>query len=477
MGEQQRMITQAPPRRLLDAAKHGDVEGILAATSAGANLNCGDPSYGDYTATHLAAQNGHAVCLKWLVDAGANTDAQTKDDETPLHWACWKGHETCVRVLCDTANKDSRAKNGERPLHWAAEFGNTGCIQVLLDSGAQVDSKSNYGRTALHLAVLNNNVDCAKALIVHGASVEIVDSLVEATPLDLASTDEMRCFLEAPHDVMSGAILSHYQECRALRAELTAQESEIAESLRTKDDALRQAEECTDRMKVEIALRKNAEQFKEEVEARLDAERQARRICEKKLADVREELRKANEYIAQLEAQVAELTRQKEALEVALNECERKLAEALAALADERHAHGVTREKLKEVEKRLTQTIERLHLEQQARDAAERKLEETERRLVSTQQALDRTAHKLSDTQESLEQGQIMRENVEKALEEVQDKLSSELNAHDDTQGQLTRWHSLMHSFVGVVKTASPSASTNRIPYGQPPEALRSYAN
>jgi len=137
------MITQAPPRRLLDAAKHGDVEGILAATTAGANLNSGDPSYGDYTATHLAAQNGHAVCLKWLVDAGANTDAQTKDDETPLHWACWKGHETCVRVLCDTANKDSRAKNGERPLHWAAEFGNTGCIQVLLDSGAQVDSKSN----------------------------------------------------------------------------------------------------------------------------------------------------------------------------------------------------------------------------------------------------------------------------------------------------------------------------------------------
>ena len=128
----------------------------------------------------------------------------------------------------------------------------------------------------------------------------------------------MRCLLEAPHDVMSGAILGHYQECRALRAQLSAQESEIAESLRTKDDALRQvcslagfglcsvpqtniellqAEECTDRMKVEIALRKNAEQFKEEVEARLDAERQARRICEKKLADVREELRKANEYM------------------------------------------------------------------------------------------------------------------------------------------------------------------------------------
>ena len=48
-----------------------------------------------------------------------------------------------------------------------------------------------YGRTALHLAVLNNNVGCAKALIEHGASVEIVDSLVEATPLDLASTVQL----------------------------------------------------------------------------------------------------------------------------------------------------------------------------------------------------------------------------------------------------------------------------------------------
>merc|ERR1712086_645719 len=93
---------------------------------------------------------------------------------------------------------------------------------------------------------------------------------------------------------------------------------------------------------------------------------------------------------------------------------------------------------------------------------------ETERRLVSTQQALDRTAHKLSDTQESLEQGQIMRENVEKALEEVQDKLSGELTAHDETQAQLTRWHSLMHSFVGVVKTASPSAAVDQAPYGSP---------
>merc|ERR1711934_220129 len=309
------MLTQAPPRRLLDAAKHGDVEGILAATGAGADLNSGDPSYGDYTASHLAAQNGHAICLKWLVDAGANPDSRTKDDETPLHWACWKGHDTCVRVLCQIADKDARSKNGERPIHWAAEFGHESCIRDLLDSGAQVDAKNNYGRTALHLAVLNNNVDCAKTLIEHGASVGIVDGLVEATPLDLVSTDGMRALLEAPQDVMSAAIVAHYQRVRQLESELAAKDDEVAAANAAKADALRDKEEATDRMQVEIELRKQAEEFKEEVEARLDAERQARRIVEKKLADTREELRLAKEQIAALEAQVAQLTAQKEALE------------------------------------------------------------------------------------------------------------------------------------------------------------------
>lgn len=39
------MVTLAPSRRLLDAAKHGDIEGCLASAGAGADLNSGDPSY------------------------------------------------------------------------------------------------------------------------------------------------------------------------------------------------------------------------------------------------------------------------------------------------------------------------------------------------------------------------------------------------------------------------------------------------
>merc|ERR1711934_592713 len=86
--------------------------------------------------------------------------------------------------------------------------------------------------------------------------------------------------------------------------------------------------------------------------------------------------------------------------------------------------------------------------------------------------ALDRTNAQLNDTQDMLEADQRMRETTEKMLEEVQDKLSGELTAHDETQSQLTRWHALMHSFVGVVKTASPSAAVDQAPYGTPVRAL-----
>ena len=115
-----------------------------------------------------------------------------------------------------------------------------------------------------------------------------------------------------------------------------------------------------------------------------------------------------------------------------------------------------------------SEALERLRLEQIARDNAERKLEDTERRLAQTQSALDRTNLSLNEVQDQLETDQRMRETTEKMLEEVQDKLAGELGAHDETQSQLTRWHALMHSFVGVVKTASPSAAVDQAPYGSP---------
>lgn len=56
---------------------------------------------------HLVAENGHSVCLKWLVDAGATVAPLTKDNETPLHWAAWKGQAACCRQLVEAVQNTS----------------------------------------------------------------------------------------------------------------------------------------------------------------------------------------------------------------------------------------------------------------------------------------------------------------------------------------------------------------------------------
>lgn len=99
---------------------------------------------------------------------------------------------------------------------------------MLLDGGAAVDAKTNYGRTALHHAVMSNSVDCAICLIENGATVDVPDRLVEGTPLDLCTSEEMRKVLEKPEEIMAQAIKAHFARSRALAASLNAAEDTIA---------------------------------------------------------------------------------------------------------------------------------------------------------------------------------------------------------------------------------------------------------
>lgn len=99
---------------------------------------------------------------------------------------------------------------------------------MLLDGGAQVDAKTNYGRTALHHAVMSNSVECAICLIENGATVDVPDRLVEGTPLDLCTSEEMRRVLEKPEEIMAQAIKAHFARSRALAANLNQAEDLIA---------------------------------------------------------------------------------------------------------------------------------------------------------------------------------------------------------------------------------------------------------
>eukprot|EP00966_Prymnesium_polylepis_P056409 1305082-Prymnesium_polylepis.1 len=53
------------------------------------------------TPLYLAAQEGHALCLRLLVDAKANVDAAADDGTSPMFIAAQKGHAPCLQLLID----------------------------------------------------------------------------------------------------------------------------------------------------------------------------------------------------------------------------------------------------------------------------------------------------------------------------------------------------------------------------------------
>jgi len=80
-------------------------------------------------------------------------DARDKDGSTPLHCAVWKGHADVVAFLLD-AGADVNAQNendhwGTTPLHAAAHGNQAAIAQLLIDHGADVNAKDREGRTPL----------------------------------------------------------------------------------------------------------------------------------------------------------------------------------------------------------------------------------------------------------------------------------------------------------------------------------------
>ncbi|KAK2093218.1 Ankyrin repeat domain-containing protein 39 [Saguinus oedipus] len=61
-----------------------------------------DPSQPDsagYTALHYASRNGHYAVCQFLLESGANCDAQTHGGATALHRASYCGHTEIARLL------------------------------------------------------------------------------------------------------------------------------------------------------------------------------------------------------------------------------------------------------------------------------------------------------------------------------------------------------------------------------------------
>jgi ankyrin repeat protein len=77
---------------------------------------------GGCTALICAAQNGHADCVRMLLDRGTALDARNQDGFTALIRAAQNGHADCVWLLLDAgADKEARDKvRGWSLICWCA---------------------------------------------------------------------------------------------------------------------------------------------------------------------------------------------------------------------------------------------------------------------------------------------------------------------------------------------------------------------
>lgn len=204
------------------AAKGGSLEVMktLCATSAKGDVNvvCDRE-----TPLHVAAQHGHADCIRFLFDSGAELNAI--QDGTPLFVAAYHRQNDSLKTLLElgadpdgcinqvgwrspiliaVSLSNKRAvelliaykadlnvnaaddRSDFTPLHWCAYNGDAEIAELLLIAHAFCNPSDAHGMTPLHVALQKNlyknsngsfgwsHVDVIKQLIAHGANVNAV---------------------------------------------------------------------------------------------------------------------------------------------------------------------------------------------------------------------------------------------------------------------------------------------------------------
>ncbi|MEE2903215.1 MAG: glutaminase A [Myxococcota bacterium] len=196
------------------AASRGDVWTLRRLHEEQMDLQKGD--YDLRSPLHLAAAEGHAEAVSFLLSVGISPNETDRWGGTPLEDAEAGHHHEVIELLrahqaikgeskhiSSKGTTDESITNSEADsvveLLWAAADGNIRGLQSLIAAGFEINSADYDGRTALHLAAAEGHLDAVKYLLTHGHFREVRDRW-NATPLDEAireNRSEVVAYLEA----------------------------------------------------------------------------------------------------------------------------------------------------------------------------------------------------------------------------------------------------------------------------------------
>lgn len=137
---------------LLDAAKKGNMVRLQRLVTP-ENINCRDALGRNSTPLHLAAGYNNYEVAEYLLENGADVNAQDKGGLIPLHNASSYGHVDIAALLIKHNTKvNATDKWGFTPLHEATQKGRTQLCALLLAHGADPYTKNQEGQLPLTLA-------------------------------------------------------------------------------------------------------------------------------------------------------------------------------------------------------------------------------------------------------------------------------------------------------------------------------------
>ncbi|KAJ7759528.1 ankyrin repeat-containing domain protein [Mycena metata] len=156
---------------LFVASQNGHLDVVKFLIEHGADVNAENEN--GYTSLYLASQNGHLDIVKFLVENNANIEASDKYGYTSLYRASANGHLEVVKFLIEHgANTEASNKGGWTSLSIASHNGCLDVVKFLIEHGANIEARVKSGYTSLSMASENGHLDVVKFLIERGANIE-----------------------------------------------------------------------------------------------------------------------------------------------------------------------------------------------------------------------------------------------------------------------------------------------------------------
>ncbi|XP_061698886.1 ankyrin repeat and SOCS box protein 2-like isoform X4 [Syngnathoides biaculeatus] len=172
---------------VVQAIQGGDAEAVKKQAASSSHSLMRENKEG-WIPLHHAAFGGQYECLRTLLNAHpSSADKRTLQEQTGLLLAASGDHLLCVKCLLEAgADPDICNKNKETPLYTACRLDNSDMVRLILSFGASVNQRCAQGWTALHEAVSRNNTTLCDILVGAGATIN-PSNTYSITPLIVAA--------------------------------------------------------------------------------------------------------------------------------------------------------------------------------------------------------------------------------------------------------------------------------------------------